>query len=422
MTNMLEMLQQIEREKGVSLEALVDAMQQALLSAYKRKYGQSGSVRVTLDTTKGDFRVYAQKTVGEQAANPHTEITWREARKVDPKINLGEFIEIEVTPEDFGRIAAQTAKQVILQRIREAERESVYDEFAGKEGELINAEVQRKERSNVFVHIGRVEAILPRSEQVHSEGYRFGERLKLYLLEVRKNPRTPQIVVSRTHPNLVRRLFELEVPEIRDGVVELKAIAREAGARTKLAVHSTEANVDPIGACVGQRGQRVQAVVDELSGEKIDIIRWSEDSIEFIKQSLSPARVSSVVLNEGDRSALVIVAEDQQSLAIGRLGQNVRLAARLTGWKLDIRTQAKHDEELRAAVAAATAAEVIAGPEEAVATEEQLIVIEAPSEAVAAEEQLIVIEASSEAVATEELIVIEAPSEAVATVATQDGS
>ncbi len=345
--NLFEVLKQIEREKDIPLDTLVDTIQQALLSAYKKRYGAGGNVRVQLDEKTGEFRVYAQKQVVERSTNPHTEISWRDAQAVKPEINLGETLEVEVTPTDFGRIAAQTAKQVVLQRIREAERESVFQEFVGRESELVTGDVQRKERRNVFINLGRVEALLPPSEQVQNEFYRFGDRLKIYVLEVRKTSKTPQVIVSRTHPGLVRRLFELEVPEIREGTVEIKSVAREAGQRTKIAVHSRDLNVDPVGACVGQRGLRVQAVVDELSGEKIDIVRWNEDPVQFLTNALSPAQVAAVLLHPDNKTATVIVAKDQQSLAIGKMGQNVRLAARLTGWRIDIRTQAQYDEELK---------------------------------------------------------------------------
>jgi N utilization substance protein A len=346
-SNLFEVLKQIEREKDIPLDTLVDTIQQALLSAYKKRYGAGGNVRVQLDQKTGEFRVYAQKQVVERSTNPYTEISWRDAQAVKPQINLGETLEVEATPTDFGRIAAQTAKQVVLQRIREAERESVFQEFAGRESELVTGDVQRKERRNVFINLGRVEALLPPSEQVPNEFYRFGDRLKIYVLEVRKTSKTPQVIVSRTHPGLVRRLFELEVPEIREGTVEIKSVAREAGQRTKIAVHSRDPNVDPVGACVGQRGLRVQAVVDELSGEKIDIVRWNEDPVQFLTNALSPAQVAQVLLHPDNKTATVIVNEDQQSLAIGKMGQNVRLAARLTGWRIDIRTQAQYDEELK---------------------------------------------------------------------------
>ncbi|MBI3919850.1 MAG: transcription termination/antitermination protein NusA [Armatimonadetes bacterium] len=369
--DLIDALKQIEREKDIPLKTLVETMEAALVSAYKKNFGAAGSIRVALDIEHSGFRVFAQKSVTELPVNTHTEISLAEAQLVKPAVTLGEAVEVEVTPTNFGRIAAQTAKQVLMQRIREAERESIYDEYCGREGEMVSGEAQRAERRNVFVNLGRVEALLPQGEQVPGEAYRFGTRLKVYILEVRKTTKSPQVVVSRSHPGLVRRLFELEVPEIQEGVVELKGVAREAGARTKIAVKTNDENVDPVGACVGHRGSRVQGVVNELNEEKIDIVRWEEDPSKFISNSLSPAKVSSVLRNEEDRSATVIVPDDQQSLAIGRSGQNVRLAARLTGWRIDIRTQDQYDlsqrspEEVLADEAKALAESIPVGDSEA---------------------------------------------------------
>ncbi|MBC7335584.1 MAG: transcription termination/antitermination protein NusA, partial [Clostridia bacterium] len=269
------------------------------------------------------------------------EISLEEAQRLDPRYRPGDRVEVEVTPRNFGRIAAQTAKQVVVQRIREAERNLVYDEFSGREQDIVTGVVRRTENRNVLIDLGRTEAILAPSEQVSTEVYRQGERIKTYILEVRKTTKGPQILVSRTHPGLVRRLFELEVPEIHDGIVEIKAVAREPGLRSKIAVHSHDHNVDPIGACVGPRGMRVQTVVNELRGEKIDIIRWSPDTAEFVGSALSPAKVIAVELDEENRTAQVIVPDYQLSLAIGREGQNARLAARLTGWKIDIKSESQ---------------------------------------------------------------------------------
>lgn len=335
----LEALRQIEKEKDIPLEVLLQTIESALETAYKKNYAATGDVRVRVTSSKSGFKVFCQKDVVEEVENDHTEIGIEAARKYDPEAVVGSSVEIEVTPENFGRIAAQTAKQVVVQRIREAEREHVYEEFGERVGEVVTGTVQRKEQRNAFINLGKVEALLPPAEQVPTEPYRFGDRLKVYILEVRRTPRGPQVVVSRTHPTLIRRLFELEVPEILEGIVTIKSVAREAGARTKIAVTSSDDKVDPVGACVGHRGSRVQAVVNELYDEKIDIVRWNQDMAKYVAESLSPAKASSVAVTEESKTALVVVPDSQLSLAIGKSGQNVRLAARLTGWRIDIRSE-----------------------------------------------------------------------------------
>lgn len=337
----LDALRQIEKEKEIPLEVLLTTIESALETAYKKNYAATGDVRVRVTSSKSGFKVFCQKDVVEEVQNDHTEIGVEDARRHDPDALVGDTIEIEVTPENFGRIAAQTAKQVVVQRIREAEREHVYDEFGDRIGEVVTGTVKHREQRNVFIDLGKIEALLPPSEQVSSEPYRFGDRLKVYLLEVRRTPRGPQVIVSRTHPTLIRRLFELEVPEIVEGIVSIKSVAREAGARTKIAVASSDDKVDPVGACVGHRGSRVQAVVNELYDEKIDIVRWSADMTKFIGESLSPAKSVSVKSDENSKTALVIMPDSQLSLAIGKSGQNVRLAARLTGWRIDIRSESQ---------------------------------------------------------------------------------
>ncbi|MBI2843840.1 MAG: transcription termination/antitermination protein NusA [Armatimonadetes bacterium] len=337
----LDALRQIEKEKEIPLEVLLTTIESALETAYKKNYAATGDVRVRVTSSKSGFKVFCQKDVVEDVNNGHTEIGLDDAKRHDPDATIGSSIEIEVTPENFGRIAAQTAKQVVVQRIREAEREHVYEEFGDRVGEVVTGTVQRKEQRNVLINLGKVEALLPPAEQVSTEPYRFGDRLKVYLLEVRRTPRGPQVIVSRTHPTLIRRLFELEVPEIAEGIVTIKSVAREAGARTKIAVASSDEKVDPVGACVGHRGSRVQAVVNELYDEKIDIVRWNADITKFIAESLSPAKVVSVTADEQNKTALVVVPDTQLSLAIGKSGQNVRLAARLTGWRIDIRSEAQ---------------------------------------------------------------------------------
>jgi N utilization substance protein A len=337
----IEALRAIEKEKDIPLEVLIETVESALVTAYKKNFATVGDVKVRVQSSKAGFKVFCEKMVVEEVTNSHEEIDLNEARDIDPDVTVGDFIELEVTPEDFGRIAAQTAKQVVMQRIREAERDQIFDEYSEKVGEVVTGIVQRREQRNVFVNIGKIEALLPASEQVPTEPYRFNDRIKVYILEVRRTPKGPQVIISRTHPSLIRRLFELEVPEIHDGIVTLKSVAREAGSRSKIGVSSSEEKVDPVGACVGHRGSRVQAVVNELYDEKIDIVRWHEEPARFIAESLSPAKVLSVEVNDETKSAFVIVPDNQLSLAIGKAGQNVRLAARLTGWRIDIRSEAQ---------------------------------------------------------------------------------
>lgn len=358
----LDALRQIEKEKEIPLEVLLSTIESALETAYKKNYAATGDVRVRVSSSKTGFQVFCEKDVVETVENGHTEITVAEARQYDPDTKVGDTIEIEVTPENFGRIAAQTAKQVVVQRIREAEREHVYEEFGERVGEVLTCTVQRREQRNVFVNLGKIEAILPPAEQVPTEPYRFNDRIKVYVLEVRRTNKGPQVVVSRTHPSLIRRLFELEVPEIAEGIVTIKSVAREPGARTKVAVYSSDEKVDAMGACVGHRGTRVQSVVNELYGEKIDIVRWNERIDKFISEALSPAKAISVTCDEETKTALVLMPDSQLSLAIGKSGQNVRLAARLTGWRIDIRSESQLSGE-PAAPAPAEAAEPVAEPE-----------------------------------------------------------
>jgi len=339
-------LEQLEKDKGIEMEVLIEAIEAALISAYKKNFGSTQNVRVSIDRESGDIRVFALKTVKSGPDIEEGEISLEEARALNNAYEEDDIAEIEVTPRKFGRIAAQTAKQVVMQRIREAEREIIFDEFSNKEGDIVTGIIQRAERKNVIIDLGKTEAVMTASEQTVGEDYRFNNRIKTYIVEVKMTNKGPQIMVSRTHPGLVKRLFELEVPEIHDGTVEIKSISREAGSRTKIAVFSRDPNVDPVGACVGQKGTRVQAIVDELRGEKIDIIKWSSAPEEYIASSLSPAKVVRVDVNEDERAARVIVPDFQLSLAIGKEGQNARLAAKLTGWKIDI----KSESQLRAAI------------------------------------------------------------------------
>jgi len=339
-------LEQLEKEKGIKKEIIIEAIEAALISAYKKNFGSAMNVKVNIDRITGDVKVFGLRKVAEVPDMDQMDISVDEAAKLNPTLAVGDIAEMEVTPRSFGRIAAQTAKQVVVQKLREAERGIIYDEFYNKESDIVTGIIQRIEKRNVIVDLGKTEAVLAPTEQTPGEEYRFNERLKSYIVEVKKTTKGPQIMISRTHPGLVKRLFELEVPEIHEGVVEIKSISREPGSRTKIAVFSRDENVDPVGACVGQKGTRVQAIVDELRGEKIDIIKWSNDPKEYISSSLSPAKVVRVDANEEEKAARVIVPDYQLSLAIGKEGQNARLAAKLTGWKIDI----KSESQLRQAI------------------------------------------------------------------------
>jgi len=338
---LLHALEQLEREKGINKDILVEAIEQALISAYKRSFGSAQNVEVVIDRTTGDVRVFTHKTIVGEVKDPATELSIEQAKRFGADFEIGDIVEVEVTPRKFGRIAAQTAKQVVMQRIREAERGIIYDEFSSKEEDIVSGIISRFDRKNVIIDLGRAEAILPPSEQTPGEKYNVHDRIKVYVINVKKTNKNPQIYVSRTHPGLVKRLLELEVPEIADGTVEIKNIAREAGSRTKIAIHSRNENVDPVGACVGQKGSRIRAIVDELKGEMIDVIKWSSNPEEFIASSLSPAKVVQVDLDEENKVARVIVPDFQLSLAIGKEGQNARLAAKLTGWKIDIKSESQ---------------------------------------------------------------------------------
>lgn len=337
----LEALQDLERERGISKDILIEAIEAALISAYKKNFGQLQNVRVQVDRASGEIKVYSRKNIVEQPSDSRTEISLEEARQIHPSFHVDDILETEVTPRAFGRIAAQTAKQVVVQRIREAERGMIFEEFSSREGDIVSGTVQRIEAKNVFVDLGRVEALLSPSEQMTGEQYRHNDRIKAYIVEVKKTTKGPQVMISRTHPGLLKRLFELEVPEIHDGTVELKGASREAGARSKIAVYTKDDSVDPVGACVGQKGTRVQAVVNELKGEKIDIVKWSSNPSIFVANALSPAKVTSVDIYEQDKIARVVVPDYQLSLAIGKEGQNARLAAKLTGWKIDIKSESQ---------------------------------------------------------------------------------
>ena len=343
----LDALTELEREKNISKEDIITAIEDAVELAYKKNYGNYPNVRVLVDREDGEVLVLMSKEVVSEVEDDMMEVSLEEARSYDERYEVGDVIEYQVDPKDFGRIAAQTAKQVVVQRIREAERRNSYDEFVNKQGEIVTAKIERINNGTMFLSVGNSEGILPLSEQVKTESFNVGDRIKVYVIDVKKATKGPQIFLSRSHPGLVRRLFELEVPEISDGTVEIKGIAREAGSRTKIAVYSHDENVDPVGACVGNRGTRVQNIVDELFGEKIDIIVWDEDPAVLISNVLKPAEVEGVYINyvsEKEKMATAVVPEQQLSLAIGREGQNVRLAARVSGWKIDIKSKSQLED------------------------------------------------------------------------------
>lgn len=342
-TELLEALELLEKEKDISKNALLEAIEQSLLQACKNHFGKADNVTVQIDPQTCDFGVFAQKTVVEIVEDPIMEISLKDALEISKKAGIGDIIQVEIHSREFGRIATQNAKNVILQKIREEERKVIYNQYFGKEREVVTGIVQRNLGKNVSINLGKTDAILGENEQVKGEVFHSTERIKVYILEVKDTPKGPRILVSRTHPELVKRLFESEVAEVRDGTVEIKSIAREAGSRTKIAVWSNDPDVDPVGACVGMNGARVNAIVDELRGEKIDIINWNENPAIMIENALSPAKVIAVLADPDEKTALVVVPDYQLSLAIGKEGQNARLAARLTGFKIDIKseTQAK---------------------------------------------------------------------------------
>ncbi|MED3646207.1 transcription termination factor NusA [Halalkalibacterium halodurans] len=340
----MDALTTLEKEKGISKEVIIEAIEAALISGYKRNFNQAQNVRVDVNRENGSIRVFARKEVVEEVFDARLEISLDEAKGINPNYEVDDVVEIEVTPKDFGRIAAQTAKQVVTQRVREAERGIIYADFIDREEDIMTGIVQRQDNRFIYVDLGKVEALLPLSEQMPNESYRHNDRIKAYITKVEKTTKGPQIMISRTHPGLLKRLFELEVPEIYDGTVELKSVAREAGDRSKISVHAENPEVDPVGACVGPKGSRVQTIVNELKGEKIDIVRWSEDPVEYVANALSPSKVVKVNVNEEEKTTQVIVPDYQLSLAIGKRGQNARLAAKLTGWKIDIKSESEAQE------------------------------------------------------------------------------
>ena len=340
----IEALEAIEKEKGISKDVLLEAIEAALISGYKRHFNSAQNVRVDINRDTGAVRVFALKNVVEEVQDPRLEMNEEAARGINPQYELGDIVEIEVTPKDFGRIAAQTAKQVVTQRIREAERSIIYAEYIDREEDIITGIVQRQDGKFIYVDLGKTEALMPVNEKIPSDQFKHGDRVKAYITKVEKTTKGPLILISRTHPGFLKRLFELEVPEIYDGIVEIKAVSREAGDRSKIAVYSEHEDVDPVGACVGPKGARVQTIVQELNGEKIDIVHWSDDPVEFVANALSPSKVVRVDVHEQDNMTQVIVPDYQLSLAIGKKGQNARLAAKLTGWKIDIKSESDAKE------------------------------------------------------------------------------
>jgi N utilization substance protein A len=336
----IAMLDYLERERGIKREILIEAVSNALLSASKKSVGASRDLHIAIDPKTGEIRALANLLVAERVTNPQDEISLEKARKLKPDAQVGEAVEVEVTPKNFGRIAAQTAKQAMMQRIRQVEKEMIYEEFKDRAGEIVSGTVRRFDRSDVILDLGKFEAVMPQRERVVVEDYNVGDRLRAYVVAVENGARGPEIIISRSHPNFVRRLFELEVSEIADGTVEIRGIAREAGYRTKIAVFSDNSKVDPVGACVGMRGSRVKNIVRELNNEKVDIIRWSSDPKEFVLEALKPAKVKNLVFDVEKKTATISVDEDQLSLAIGKKGQNARLTSRLTGWEINIEKEA----------------------------------------------------------------------------------
>ena len=343
-TELLEALEQIEKEKDISKETLLEAIENSLLTAWKNHFGKADNVKVNIDPVTCQFSVYAEKTVVEKVEDDVTEISLEKAREIDSKYELGDIVNVEIKSKEFGRIATQNAKNVILQKIREEERKVLFNQYYGKEKDVVTGVVQRYLGRNVSINLGKVDAILNENEMVKGEVFKPTERIKVYILEVKDTTKGPRILVSRTHPELVKRLFESEVTEVRDGIVEIKCIAREAGSRTKIAVWSNDPDVDPVGACVGMNGARVNAIVNELRGEKIDVINWNENPAILIENALSPAKVVAVLADPEEKTAKVVVPDYQLSLAIGKEGQNARLAARLTGFKIDIKSETQARE------------------------------------------------------------------------------
>lgn len=335
-------MKELEEERGISKDYLIESLEIALVTAYKRNFDSAENVKVVIDRETGETHVYSTKIVVEAAQDETLEISLDAAKKISKKYELGDSVDVEIVPKNFGRIAAQTAKQVVVQKIREAERDIIYNEFNEKKGEIVTGIIQKADGNIVVMDLGKLEGVMPLKEQISTETYRVNDKIKGYVLDVEKGIKgDPQVIISRSHPDFVRRLFEFEIPEIYEGLIEIKNISRDAGSRSKVAVYSTNENIDPVGSCVGQKGVRIQNIINELNGEKIDVIEWDEDPAVFIAAALLPAQVLAVDVKEEERFAQVIVSDDQLSLAIGKSGQNARLAARLTNWKIDIKSESQ---------------------------------------------------------------------------------
>ena len=341
-------MDELEKERGISKAYLVESLESALVTAYKKNFDSVDNVKVTIDSLSGEIHIFAVMDVVEESEDPLLEISLKDAQKINKDVQIGEQVDVEIKPKDFGRIAAQTAKQVVVQKIREAEREMVFSEYNDKKGEIVSGLVQKADSgSTIIIDLGKLEGIMPVKEQIPSEKYQVNDKIKGYVMSVEKGAKgNPQAIISRSHPDFVRRLFELEIPEIYEGLIEVKSVSRDAGNRSKVAVYSKNENIDPVGSCVGQKGVRIQNIINELNGEKIDVIEWSEDPSTYIAASLLPAQVLAVDIKEEEKFAQVIVPDDQLSLAIGKSGQNARLAARLTNWKIDIKSESQFREML----------------------------------------------------------------------------
>ena len=342
-------MDELEKERGISKAYLIESLEAALVTAYKKNFESVDNVKVTIDDKTGEIRIFSVRTVVEEYPDPILEISVEDARKIDKNFNVGDVVNIDIRPKDFGRIAAQTAKQVVVQKIREAERDIVFTEYNDKKGEIVTGLIQKVDEKLVVLDLGKLEGVMLKKEQIETEEYKVNDKIRGYVLSVEKGAKgVPQVLVSRSHPDFVRKLFEFEIPEIYEGLIEIKSVSRDAGSRSKVAVYSKDQNIDPVGSCVGQKGVRIQNIINELKGEKIDVIEWSEDPAVFIAAALLPAQVLAVDVKEEEKFAQVIVPDDQLSLAIGKSGQNARLAARLTNWKIDIKSESQFREMLMA--------------------------------------------------------------------------
>ena len=344
---LIKALEDLEKEKGIKKEYLLESIETALVTAYKRNFDSSENVKVVMDEQTGSTNVYSVKEIVEKVENPVTQIDLKSAKKINKTLKVGDQVDIEIVPKNFGRIAAQTAKQVIVQKIREAERDVLYNEYSDRKGEIVSGIIQKADRGIVIMNLGKLEGVMPAKEQIPTERYKVNDKVKAYVLDVDRGEKgAPQVIISRSHPDFVRKMLEIEIPEIYEGIIEVKSVSRDPGKRCKVAVYSQDENIDPVGSCVGQKGIRIQNIINELNGEKIDVIEWNPDIATFIASALLPAKIMAVDVKEEDKFAQVIVADDQLSLAIGKAGQNAKLAAKLTNWKIDIKSESQFREML----------------------------------------------------------------------------